>query len=183
MFYLQHGLAIGAQPQPVHIRSLANRGISSVVNLCKEAEPGPALDAEKEGILVAASGMAYVHLPIAEITREGVIRFRRELARLIEPVFVHCSSGRRAGLLALAHLAIRSGRPFEQELEHAARLGFILAPPASTRMEDLINACREEEMLRNAEDTERSEIMGGAEMRRRLLGRSPRIPLAALPPS
>ena len=57
-------------------------------------------------------------------TVEVISQKIEELKKGKAPVFIHCGSGRRAGAMALLHLAAENGWTVERAFEEAQRLGF-----------------------------------------------------------
>jgi uncharacterized protein (TIGR01244 family) len=92
------GLVSAGQPEPRHWRPLAAAGLRSVIDL-RPASEQPQRDEAAE---VAAAGMRYLKLPIADaqaLGRDTVVQFDRALGLLPAPVLVHCASGNRVGAL------------------------------------------------------------------------------------
>jgi protein tyrosine phosphatase (PTP) superfamily phosphohydrolase (DUF442 family) len=91
----------GAQPGPGGFRSLAARGVTTVVDL----RPGP--DARKEDPALRALGMDVVHLPITDGRPPSPSQVRQFVAIARESpglVFVHCGEGvGRAGTMSAAY--------------------------------------------------------------------------------
>jgi uncharacterized protein (TIGR01244 family) len=119
-------LSAGAQPTEQHLRDLAAQGVRSIVNLRLDDEEDQPLSPMKEGELVKALGMEYRHIPVSKenMTPELVDKFRAELTRIQEPVFVHCHKKTRAGALTMMHQAIESGLSGDEALEQARAIGF-----------------------------------------------------------
>ena len=122
---VEPGLAIEKKPPTFErIATLAREGIRAVVNLRQAKETGE-LPPDEEGHVVRGQGMAYLHLPVDadDIRLEDVERFDREVSMLPEPVVVHCASGRRASLLALAYVARKRGWSADEALLKTEALG------------------------------------------------------------
>ncbi len=91
----------GAQPGPGGFRSLAARGVTTVVDL------RPGSDTRKDDAALNALGMDVVHLPITDGRPPSPGQVRRFVAIARESrglVFVHCGEGvGRAGTMAAAY--------------------------------------------------------------------------------
>ena len=72
------------------------------------------------------SGMAYLHIPVwtKDLKTEQVDEFRRQLADLPRPAFVHCYVGVRAGAFLMMSLAVDQGTSGDQALRQAEQMGF-----------------------------------------------------------
>jgi len=122
---VEPGLEIEKKPPTFErIATLARDGVRSVVNLRQAGETGD-LPPDEEGHVVRGQGMAYLHLPVDrdDIRLEDAERFDREVSTLPGPVVVHCASGRRASVLALAHVARKRGWSAEEALLKGEALG------------------------------------------------------------
>ena len=119
-------LIVGAQPSGEQLQQLTQEGFKSIVNLRMPDEREQPLSPEKEGEKVRALGMQYVHIPVSmeAMRAEQVDWLRKELNRLPGPVFVHCHSGKRAGVFAMMHNAIEAGMSGEETLQQAEQMGF-----------------------------------------------------------
>lgn len=125
-------VSVGAQPTEEQLRQLAREGVKAIVNLRMSGEQDQPLSPDKEGSCVRALGMEYLHLPVSgkDMRSEQVDQFRRELARLPGPVFVHCEKGKRAGAFTMMHTAVEAGWSGEQTLRQAEQMGFECDVPA-----------------------------------------------------
>lgn len=128
----EHGIAIQAQPDEAELRSLAARGVKTVVNLRHGGEDAMPMSIREEGQLVQELGMDYVHLPVSMKPAEegGADRkladgFEKVLAAAREagPVAVHCKLGQRAGAMVLIALGRHRGWDGATAVEAAAELG------------------------------------------------------------
>lgn len=114
----------GAAPTPEGYAGLAERGVSTVVDL--RAEDGAAA----EGDYVELLGMHYVHIPV----RDGQAPTQREVGRFLAAVrsrggtvFVHCGAGvGRTGTMAAAYL-VATG---QADAEEALRRNLAVGPPS-----------------------------------------------------
>jgi uncharacterized protein (TIGR01244 family) len=116
-------ITIGGQPHTADIKALKERGFQTVINLRAPDEKN-LLEDEKR--LVEESGMDYASIPVTPqlLDEAAVHRFATSVApKSSQPVYVHCGSGGRAGLLALLHLAIDNGWTVEQALQEGEKHG------------------------------------------------------------
>ena len=119
---------IGGQPSETDLNAIKAKGFKSVINLRAPSEDS-ILKPEKEESKVREVGLEYVNIPVTKETMsdETVKRVSqkiKELKREKAPVFVHCGSGRRAGVMTLLHLAVENGWTVEEAFEKAQSLGF-----------------------------------------------------------
>lgn len=110
------GMFRGNQPSPDDIKSLAQQGFKTILNL-RGAQPGrPYYDLEhwaagKHGLVVldlpwGSREAPYVHRIEQLIEVFGTIEY---------PAFMHCKSGAdRAGIVAVMYLLLHEKRPFEE---------------------------------------------------------------------
>lgn len=129
---IARGITVGKLPPSREaVEQLASEGYATVVNLRTAAEANQLLTPEEEGEAVRAAGLRYLHLPVASGSAdpELIDRFRSEIDKLPAPVFVHCASGRRAGLFSVLAAAAAEGLCGEEALRKAATLGFDWSAP------------------------------------------------------
>lgn len=121
VIHLSAAISIGKQPSVEQLKELRERGFASVINLRCPGEANAPMDPAEEGRMAVEAGLAYGHVPVPleGFAGETIELFRKELSRLCEPVFVHCGEGDRAGVVAMAHLAIESGEDLKIALENA----------------------------------------------------------------
>lgn len=81
--------------------------------------------------MVESAGLAYRHIPMSmeSIGPELVEQFREKFADLPKPVFAHCGSGKRAGMMVMMHIAVDQGITGEQTLQKAKEMGFECEQP------------------------------------------------------
>lgn len=123
---------VGSQPTEEELGDLAARGFKAVVNLRCDNEAEQPLAPAAEGVAVGKLGLRYLHLPVSPAAMHGaqVDQFRKQVARLPGPVFVHCHSGKRAGAFVMMDHAVQAGWSGEQTLKTAAQMGFQCDVPA-----------------------------------------------------
>ncbi len=73
---------------------------------CEEQESQPRTP-HAEGEIAREAGIRYVHFPVssAPFGTASVTAFRREIQSLPMPVYLHCTSGKRASAFAMMHIA------------------------------------------------------------------------------
>ena len=134
----REGLVTGGQPEATAWPVLAQRGVTTVINLRPKAE----MAGRDEAAEVAAAGMRYAEIPVAGaagITLENARALRALLEGANGPVLVHCASGNRVGAL-IALGAADAGVDTEQAIAQGlaagltgaeARVRELLAAPAA----------------------------------------------------
>lgn len=117
---------VGGQPDKLQLKQLAEDGFHTIVNLRTEGEEDQPLSPEEEGNRVRELGMHYVHFPVDKDTMNAdqVDEFRNDLPNWKAPIFVHCSSGKRAGAFVMMDRAVRQGWSGDQTLRNAEQMGF-----------------------------------------------------------
>lgn len=113
-------------PDRNDLAELAEDGFRAVVDLRAERDVVGRAPPEREAEEAARLGLEHRRIPVStELVDDGVLhRFRRAMIELPKPVFVHCGPDeRRAGTLALLHVAIDEGASGDQMLARAERLG------------------------------------------------------------
>lgn len=92
-------LVTAGRPRPEHLQRARDAGFGTVVNLCPHAEP---VDYD-EPALVAALGLRYVNIPVAnaaDLTEDNARRLDAALREAADaPTLVHCASSNRVGAL------------------------------------------------------------------------------------
>jgi len=110
------GVVSGGQPTEAELRTAAERGFKTVVNLRTDGETGVAGERE----LVEGLGMRYVHIPVAGadgLTTENARAMAEALKGAADaPVVLHCGSGNRVGALLAIKAHELEGVPAEEAL-------------------------------------------------------------------
>lgn len=109
----------------------AEAGIDTVINLQTDAEKP-----WDERAVVAAAGMQYEHLPIdgeKGVTAENAAKLKAILDRHQGNIYLHCSSGNRAGALA-ALMARAEGSPANRAIELGKKWGLTDLEPHVRRV-------------------------------------------------
>lgn len=119
-------ITIGAQPSEAELKTMADNGMKTIINLRTEDEDMQRIDPDAEGQLAKKHGLAYVSLPtsIQNAGSEHVDSFRDALEQADKPVFIHCKLGKRAGAFVMMHQAIQQGWSGQQTLDKAQEMGF-----------------------------------------------------------
>jgi len=116
-----------AQPAPYQLRSLARKGVRTVVNL-RGAHPSSSYVLEQAAC--EAAGLALVNYQVrsrAAPTRQEVLGARDLFERIEYPAVLHCKSGAdRAGLMSVLYLHFHKGVPIaEAKKQLSLRYGHI----------------------------------------------------------
>lgn len=119
-------LTVGGQPTESEIQTLAKDGFKAIVNFRTAGEDDQPLSPDEEQREVVAAKMKYLHVPVSmnSMDEGKVDEFRRHLQSLPKPVFAHCKTGKRAGAMAMMHVAVEKGMTGDQTLKQAREMGF-----------------------------------------------------------
>ena len=128
---LNDNISIGGQPTAAELEHLKELGFKTIFNLRGEDEENTTLSPSDEADKVQELDMIYKHLPVDMdvVSDEQVDHFRREMAEAPAPIFVHCSSGRRAGTFAMMEQAVANNMTGEEALKAAQKVGFVCDAP------------------------------------------------------
>jgi uncharacterized protein (TIGR01244 family) len=126
-----YAITVGGQPAREDLRQLADEGFKAIVNLRPKGEDDQQLDPEVEADIVRELGLRYLNLPVTmdSISEDKVDSFRRQLAELPEPIYVHCSAGKRAGVFVMMHTAAEQNMSGDEALKKAEEMGFECEQP------------------------------------------------------
>ena len=120
--------AVGGAPGREDVGRLAGEGYRTVLDLrtAREGTPEGVLGVGEERLAVGEAGMRHENLPVdmAEADEALIGRVGERIRGAEKPVLVHCASGRRAGAMVLANLAVERGMTAEQCFERAGEMGF-----------------------------------------------------------
>lgn len=113
------------EPDRREFSEIAEEGFRSLVSLQTEEED-QRVSPDKERRLAEEAGLAFYHQPVSKsgLSDEVVDRFRAEFEKLPKPVLLHCSSGKRAGAMAMMHLTAGAGMSGDDAISHAEKMGF-----------------------------------------------------------
>lgn len=116
------GVMTAGQPDEEHLRSLAEAGYKTVIDLRATGEDRGLDEAE----VVREAGMEYVNIPVGHetINDETFERFRQLMtAPDRRPALVHCSSANRVGALLVPYLVLDEGKDREEAVEMGTEVG------------------------------------------------------------
>lgn len=122
-FRINENLYRGAQPTPAGIRSLAELGIKTIVNLRGKNET---TQAERDEAV--AAGLSYFNIPLPDLSSPSDELVDQVLAiinnRANWPVFVHCNHGKdRTGLIIACYRISVEGKTDKDALREAKKYG------------------------------------------------------------
>lgn len=119
-------LTVVGQPTESEIQTLAQDGFKTIVNFRTAGEDDQPLSPDQEQREVIAAKMKYLHVPVSmkSMDQAKVDEFRQQFKTLPKPVFAHCKTGKRAGAMAMMHVAVENGMTGEQTLKQAREMGF-----------------------------------------------------------
>ncbi|MBS0215972.1 MAG: protein tyrosine phosphatase family protein [Proteobacteria bacterium] len=119
---VRDGLYTAGQPSGSDWSTISARGVRTVINL----RPAEEMAGRDEAAEVAAAGMRYVTIPVANaeaITPEAARQLEGVLREAQGPVLLHCASGNRAGGLLAVTAAQQEGMPADQAVQLGRRAG------------------------------------------------------------
>ena len=122
------GLISAGQPSPAQLKTAADAGVRTVVNLCVPGECG-----WDEAATVKQLGMRYVPIPVRgapDVTEANA----EKLNALVEdganyPMVIHCGSGNRVGALFALNAFHREGCDLEKAIEKGRLAGLTMLEP------------------------------------------------------
>lgn len=111
-------ITIGGALEPGDAQKLHDAGFKTVISLLTVEEENPNEKAEVEAV-----AMDFESVPTAPdlLDDAAVARFSQEIESSDGPVYVHCKSGGRAGIMTLLHLAVKHGLSIEEALKVGAK--------------------------------------------------------------
>jgi len=120
-------VVLAEQPNPAQLSNLKSAGFGTVINLRPNGEMR-----FEEGLLLRATGLNYVSIPITPATlgNEEISRFLTEVRgaeERKEKLFVHCSSGNRAAALWAIYEITDLNVPTELAVSRARTAGLTSA--------------------------------------------------------
>ncbi len=120
---LASGIGTGGQPTEAGLKQVAEKGYTCIVNLRSSSEQFDLAGEEKVALQL---GLRYyvVPLPVKEPSEAQALAFVALMTALKgDRVFVHCTSGGRAGSLMMIYLALAESMPQDKAEEEARRMG------------------------------------------------------------
>jgi len=124
-------LRVGGQPSTADLEAAAAAGVTTVISLRTEGEPG----SEGERETVEGAGMTFVSIPVpgAEGLTEANARALDEALESSGPAILHCGSGNRAGSLLGLRAFVTEGATGDEAMSLATEAGM-------TRLADALRA-------------------------------------------
>ena len=116
------GVATAGQPDQEHLKSLAEAGYKTIIDLRTTGEDR-GLDEEE---VVREAGMEYANVPVGHetIDDDTFERFRQLMTDPTRrPALVHCSSANRVGALLIPYLILDEGKDRAAALDTARDAG------------------------------------------------------------
>jgi len=110
---LSENIATGGQPTKEQIKAIADAGFELVVNLALATSDNAILD---EGILVRASGMDYIHIPVVweQPTAADLASFLQVMDQhKNRQIFVHCAANMRVSVFMALYRVLRQNLPLD----------------------------------------------------------------------
>jgi uncharacterized protein (TIGR01244 family) len=129
----QHVKVACKPPGKREIETLRKEGVRAVIDLRTQDEAiGQDMPPVAEAKQVRAHGMDYIHIPVSAVSvdKTDLDRVGEALRQAPKPVLIHGSSGSRAGMIALAHVAIEGGVPGTEMMEMARHLDLVFGDPS-----------------------------------------------------
>jgi uncharacterized protein (TIGR01244 family) len=119
-------ISVGGQPSEADLDRLFERGFKAVINLCTDHEASLAISPEAERGYAESAGLTYRRLPIepAGLRPHQIEAFRKLVAGLPHPIYVHCGAGQRASAISI--LAEGIGQAADPALLASARQGIAI---------------------------------------------------------
>lgn len=118
---VREGFFIAGQPKEIDIATFKDNGITHVVNFRTPAEM-ERLDFD-EPELLSKAGITYTSIPLGgedfPYTPASVTQFTELMKNQDGGVLLHCGSGYRASVVAVAWLVEHEGMPLSEALTHA----------------------------------------------------------------
>ncbi len=117
-------------PDDEALDALQREGVRAIIDLRTDAEPigaGPAIEAAG----ARQRDISYIRVPVSahDFSRRDLDRVGEALMNAPKPVLIHCASGKRAGMFALAHTSIEAGVPGAEMMEMARHLDLVFGDP------------------------------------------------------
>jgi uncharacterized protein (TIGR01244 family) len=116
-------ISAGGQPSEEDIAALKAAGVTKIINLRRPGEPNQPLDPDAEGKVVAAAGMAYLHVPVdpKNLDPSSAAAVTKAIEEAGGSVYIHCAAGGRAVTHGL--LADGKGKSSDEVFKKAEEIG------------------------------------------------------------
>ncbi|BAY62835.1 hypothetical protein NIES22_29110 [Calothrix brevissima NIES-22] len=117
-------LAIAGQVVPEELKSLAQQGYKSVLNLRSPDEQG---FQDGEQLYTQLLGLHYANLPTksTEINPQIALKVLQKIAEMPKPALIHCDSAARAIAMVLMYISTKQGISLEASFKQAENFGLI----------------------------------------------------------
>jgi uncharacterized protein (TIGR01244 family) len=122
-------VACGGATEVSTLDQLKKDGFTSVINLRQANEPNVNLEANEAR--AKELGLRYFHIPVNGASPEpaSVDTFLSTVAnKANQPVFIHCASANRVGMMWLVKRVLQDGYPVEKATVEAKAIGLTAAP-------------------------------------------------------
>jgi uncharacterized protein (TIGR01244 family) len=122
-------VACGGATDISTLDSLKKDGFKSVINLRQATEPNVNLEANQAK--AKALGLGYFHIPVngASPDPASVDTFLTTVSnKANQPVFIHCASANRVGMMWLVKRVLQDGYTVEKATTEAKAIGLTAAP-------------------------------------------------------
>lgn len=127
MRQLDDDMSVAGQIMPHEVAGLADQGIRMIVNNRPDGEEPDQPPAAQVEAAAAAAGIAYRHVPMAQLTREAVDGMAQALGAADGPVLAFCRSGTRSTFL-WAMARSEAGADADELSAKAMAAGYDLTP-------------------------------------------------------
>lgn len=117
-------VACAGATEPAAMAGLAARGFKTVINLREASEAGALIDESTKAAETA--GLRYIHLPFNSSRPDEAVatKFLATIRNTsLQPVFIHCASGSRAGALWLIKRMLVDGWDEQKAVDEAVMIG------------------------------------------------------------
>jgi len=119
---LSENITTGGQPTREQIKAIADAGFELVVNLALATSDNAILD---ESILVRASGMDYVHIPVVweQPTAADLASFLQVMDQNNgRQIFVHCAANMRVSVFMVLYRVLRQNLPLDAAMTDVRKI-------------------------------------------------------------
>ena len=117
-------VACGGATDTAALEGLKADGFKAIINLRQSSEEGANVEAARQA--AAAAGLTYIHIPFsgADPKADAVDQFLASVQDPANsPVFIHCASANRVGMMWLIKRVVADGWPLDKATEEAQRIG------------------------------------------------------------
>jgi uncharacterized protein (TIGR01244 family) len=117
---------VGSQPSGKEIKRLNDKKFRSIINLRTYGEEEQPFEPDKERQLVTSLGMEYLSILMTTetIDENKVGKFRSQVSKMPQPIFVHCHTGKRSAAFAMMERAVEEDITGDKAVRKAEEMGF-----------------------------------------------------------